>query len=43
MQALSVAVNHAFVRLGFTSATENQKEVLSEYVRGRDFYSQLAL
>ena len=32
MQILSAAIDHAFVRLGFTSATGNQKEVLSEFV-----------
>ena len=33
MQVLSAAIDYAFVRIGFTSATDNQKEVLSEFVR----------
>ena len=36
MQALSKGIDHAFVRLDFTGATDNQKEVLSyvsEFVR----------
>ena len=32
MQVLSTAIDHAFIRLGFTSATDIQKEVLSEFV-----------
>ena len=36
MQVLCAAIDHAFVRLGFTSATDNQKEVLSEFIRGCD-------
>ena len=36
MQVFGVAINHAFVRVGFTSATDKQKEVLSEFVRGYD-------
>ena len=36
MQVLSMGIDLTFVRLGFTSATDNQKEVLSEFVRGCD-------
>ena len=36
MQALNVVIYHGFVKLGFISATDNQKEVLSEFVRGYD-------
>ena len=36
MQVLDVAIDHAFVWLGFTSVTDNQKEVLSKFVRGCD-------
>ena len=32
MQVLSAAIDHPFVSLGFTSATDYQKEVLSEFV-----------
>ena len=35
-QALSVTICHAFAKLGFISAKDNQKEVLSELVRGCD-------
>ena len=34
VQVFGVAIDNAFVKLGFTIATDNQKEVLSEYVRG---------
>ena len=36
MQALNVVIYHGFVKVGFISATDNQKEVLSVFVRGYD-------
>ena len=41
-QVLGAPIDHAFVRLGFASATDNQKEVLSEFVRGRDVLCKFA-